>query len=118
VAKKEVWEIDLTRPAEKVYDKASKSIRERLDECFEDLEQNPSHGSNIKALTGNLKGLYRCRVGDWRVIYRLKPEHRIVEIIAILPRGDAKQGWLPKKSWAVINRKLSPSEVSKEFPEE
>jgi len=89
VAKKEVWEIDLTRPAEKVYDKASRDIRQRLDECFENLEQNPFYGNNIKALTGKLKGLYRYRIGDWRVIYRFKREQHVVEIIAILPRGDA-----------------------------
>jgi len=89
MAKKEVWEIDLTRPAERVYDKVSRSVRERLDECFGSLEQNPFHGGNIKTLTGSLKGFYRYRVGDWRVIYRLKASQRIVEIIAILPRGDA-----------------------------
>lgn len=89
MAKKEVWEIDLTRPAEKVYDKASREIRERLDDCFENLEQNPLYGNNIKALTGKLKGLCRYRVGDWRVIYRVKSEQHVVEIIAILPRGDA-----------------------------
>jgi len=89
VAKKEVWEIDLTKPAEKVYDKAAITIRQGLDDCFGNLEQNPLYGNNIKALTGKLKGLYRYRIGDWRVIYRLKREQHIVEIIAILPRGDA-----------------------------
>jgi len=89
VAKKEVWEIDLTRPAKKVYDKASKGIRQRLDDCFENLEENPRYGNNIKPLTGRLKGFYRCRIGDWRVIYRLKTVEQVVEIIAILPRGDA-----------------------------
>ncbi|MFH1944078.1 MAG: type II toxin-antitoxin system RelE/ParE family toxin [Acidobacteriota bacterium] len=38
---------------------------------------------------GQLKGLYRYRVGDLRVIFRPIKESRIVEIIAILPRGDA-----------------------------
>jgi len=89
MAEKEVWEIDLTRPAEKVYYKASSDVRQRLDDCFENLEQNPQYGNNIKALTGELKGLYRYRVGDWRVIYRLKRDLQVVEIIAILPRGDA-----------------------------
>ncbi len=89
MAKKEVWEIVLTRLAEKVYDKASKDIRQRLDDCFEDLENNPLYGNNIKALTGKLKGLSRYRVGDWRVIYRTETGKNMVEIIAILPRGDA-----------------------------
>ncbi len=87
--KKEVWEIILTKPAEKVYDKSNKEICRRLDKCFEKLEKNPLYGTNIKPLTGELKGLLRYRVGDWRVIYRIFEENNIVEIIAILPRGNA-----------------------------
>lgn len=89
MAKEKTWEIIFTRPAEKVYDKSPKDMQQRLDDCLEALEKNPFYGSNIKPLTGQLKGLYRCRVGDWRVIYRLFKEKRIVEIVAILPRGDA-----------------------------
>ena len=89
MAQKETWEIILTRPAERVYDKASANVRQRLDRCFEDLEENPPGGSNIRPLTGPLKGLYRYRVGDWRIIYRLHSERLTVEVIAILPRGDA-----------------------------
>ncbi len=89
MAEKEIWTIVLTRPAKKVYDQAGKSMRQRLDSCFEDLEENPLYGNNIKPLTGQLKGLLRYRVGDWRVIYRLAKASMEVEIIAILPRGDA-----------------------------
>jgi mRNA interferase RelE/StbE len=89
VEKEEVWEIILTKPAEKVYDKANKEIRRRLDKCFKKLEKNPLYGNNIKPLTGELKGLLRCRMGDWRVIYRLFEQSNTVEIIALLPRGNA-----------------------------
>lgn len=89
MAQEETWEIVLTRPAEKVYDKSPKDMQQRLDRCFEELEKNPSYSSNIRPLTGKLKGLYRYRVGDWRVIYQLFKEKRIVEIVAILPRGNA-----------------------------
>jgi mRNA interferase RelE/StbE len=89
VAKKKSWEIILTKPAEKVYDKVSSDMRHRLDDCFEDLEKNPLNSKNIKALTGELKGLHRFRIGDWRIICRISKKERNVEIIAILPRGDA-----------------------------
>jgi mRNA interferase RelE/StbE len=75
VAKKEIWEVILTKPAEKVYDKSGRDMRRRLDGCFEELEKSPRYGNNIKPLTGELKGLLRYRVGDWRII--------------ILPRGNA-----------------------------
>jgi len=89
VAQKVAWEIVLTKPAKRVYDKASKVIQQRLDSCFEDLEKNPIYGNSIRPLTGQLKGLIRYRIGDWRVIYRLFKEKKTVEIVAILPRGDA-----------------------------
>ncbi len=89
MAEKEIWEIVLTKPAEKVYDKSTKEIHRRLDRCFKSLEKNPHYGNNIKYLTGELKGLLRYRVGDWRVIYRLFHESNVVEIIAILHRDNA-----------------------------
>jgi mRNA interferase RelE/StbE len=64
-------------------------MHRHLDRCFETLEKNPLYGKNIKHLTGELKGLLRYRVGDWRVIYRLFQETNVVEIVAILPRGNA-----------------------------
>jgi mRNA interferase RelE/StbE len=89
VAQKEIWKIVLTRPAEKAYNKAPRDIKQRLDSCFDDIEQNPLHGNNIRPLTGKLKGLLRYRIGDWRVIYRIDRDNQSIEIIAILPRGDA-----------------------------
>lgn len=87
--KKENWEIILTKPSEKIYEKTDKETKKRLNNCFEELEKDPLYGINIKPLTGKLKGLYRYRVGDWRVIYRIFRETKVVEIIAILPRGNA-----------------------------
>lgn len=89
MAKKETREIILTKPAEKTYDKSSRDMRQKMDGCFEELEKNPLYGSDIKSLTGQLKGLYRCRVGELRVIYRLFKDTKTVEIVAVLPRGDA-----------------------------
>ena len=43
-----------------------------------------------KPLTGEFKGLYRLRVGDWRVIYEV--EQGSVTIHAIKLRRDAYKG--------------------------
>lgn len=86
---KKSWEVILTKPAEKVYNKSSKNMQLRLEQCFKNLENNPLYGPHIKPLTGKLKGLYRYRIGDWRVIYRFFKKDMSVEIIAILPRGNA-----------------------------
>jgi mRNA-degrading endonuclease RelE of RelBE toxin-antitoxin system len=89
VAEKEEWNIILTRPAERVFDRSDKQLKVQLERCFKDLEKDALYGSSIKPLVGRLKGLLRYRIGDVRVIYRMIKESRIVEIIAILPRGDA-----------------------------
>ena len=87
--KKEIWEVILTRPAEKAYDRSSRTAKIRLERCFADLEKDPLYSPNVKPLVGKLKGLYGYRIGDLRVIYRPIKESKIVEIIAILPRGKA-----------------------------
>lgn len=41
-----------------------------------------------KALSGELKGYFRLRVGQYRVIYRIEKERVVVEIIKIGIRKD------------------------------
>jgi mRNA-degrading endonuclease RelE of RelBE toxin-antitoxin system len=89
MARQESWDIFLTKPAENDYDHVTGELQEQFDHCFAALEDNPLYGTNIRPLTGSLKGLFRYRTGDWRIIYRSLRNQRIIEIIAILPRGDA-----------------------------
>ena len=42
--------------------------RQRLQKEMKTLEQWPNT-QNIKALDGQLKGSYRLRVGDWRILF-------------------------------------------------
>ena len=72
---------------EKAYDRSDRTMKLRLENCFADLEKDPLFGHSIKPLVGKLKGLYRYRIWDLRIIYRLN--NKIDEIIAILPRGNA-----------------------------
>jgi len=44
-----------------------------------------------KPLTGEFKGLYRLRVGDWRIIYDVEPGE--VTIHAIKIRRDSYKRW-------------------------
>lgn len=43
--------------------------------------------NNIKALTGNLKGCYRLRIGDYRILFTLQNE--MIYIADITHRKDA-----------------------------
>lgn len=75
--------------AEQVYSRANTQLVRRLNRCFERLQENPLQHPNIKTLKGSLSGLYRYRVGDWRVIYEVLEDEKIVNILQILQRKDA-----------------------------
>jgi mRNA interferase RelE/StbE len=83
--KKEISEVFLIKTAEKTFDKSKPDMQKRLTRALNELEQNPLHGPKIRPLTGQLKGLYRYRAGEWRVIYRLFKDNKTVKVLAILP---------------------------------
>lgn len=58
-------------------------IRSKIDQ----LAQDPfAANNNVKKLTG--RPGYRLRVGDWRVIYDVETELRILSVKRIAPRGE------------------------------
>lgn len=84
-------DVQLTRAAQKFYGNADKPLVKRLNRCFEQLSQNPHTHPNIKRLSGKLSGLYRYRVGDYRVVYEIKEDNSIVIALIIAHRGDVYQ---------------------------
>ncbi len=53
------------------------------------LRKNPYFGPNIKRLKGNYSGIYRYRIGDYRLFYEIDNEKIIVFIIDLANRKDA-----------------------------
>ena len=72
----------------KFYKSSPEDLAHRLNKCFEDLENNPFWGPNIKVLKGE-KRRYRYRVGDYRVIYGVDKDRNKVIITLIASRPSA-----------------------------
>jgi len=85
------WKIEIKPTAEKSYHKLAKRTRKRIKETLLKLEEsnNPLLQKNVRALTGQLKGDYRLRVGDWRILFTPDKQQKIIYVYAILPRGQA-----------------------------
>ena len=85
------WRIEVKPSAEKQYLKLDKTARRRLKKALRELEsaERPLLHARVRPLTGQLKGDYRVRVGDWRVLLTPDREARILHVYAVLPRGDA-----------------------------
>ena len=84
-----MYELRFDQDAIRVYKKAEVNLARRLNRCFEHLRQNPFNHPNIKRLKGPLTGLYRYRVGDWRVIYEVIQIEQVVNILQIIHRSGA-----------------------------
>ncbi|MFM6308271.1 MAG: type II toxin-antitoxin system RelE family toxin [Dolichospermum sp.] len=73
------------------FESASGTLQKKLDRCFERLKINPRNHPNIKSLKGELSGYYRYRVGDYRVIYEINDDLKLVTIIFIPHRSKVYQ---------------------------
>ncbi len=85
-----MYRLSLVRKAQKFYEKADTSLARRLNQCFDQLRQDPYGSTNIKLLHGTFEGCFRYRVGDWRVVYRInegpggEPDDETEGIITVL----------------------------------
>ena len=84
------WRIEVKPTVEKQYLKLDKPAKLRIQSALLELEQaeNPLLHHAVRNLTGKLKGDYRLRVGDWRVLFTPDRAEKIIYVYAILPRGD------------------------------
>ena len=60
-----------------------------LEYVYPVLRKNPFFGPNIKKLKGKYKEIYRFRIGDYRLFYKIEEIKVIVFIIDIENRKDA-----------------------------
>ncbi len=65
-------------------------MRKRLKGALQELEkeENPFSHPSVRPLTGELKGDFRMRAGEWRVLFTPDKDTEVLQVYAILPRGD------------------------------
>ncbi len=81
------WQIIIHRKAEKAIKRLDGDILERIRHAIRELGNDP-RPMGYKKLTG-YEGLYRIRVGDWRIIYAIEDNQLIILVLEISPRGGA-----------------------------
>jgi mRNA interferase RelE/StbE len=79
------WRIVFARTAERELARLSSDAQLRVASGIRSLEGDP-----ISTSTKRLKGRreFRLRVGDYRVLYRLEHQNRVLTIVAIGHRRD------------------------------
>ena len=77
---------NISKSAEKALDKMDFQTKTRILGGIMGLFVEPPQG-DIKSLKGQLAGLYRLRVGSWRIVYEIT--ENAINIIDVTPRGGA-----------------------------
>jgi addiction module RelE/StbE family toxin len=85
------WSLAFTPTFKKAIAAADRKLQGRILGAVSELSSEPlmPHGDTIKPLTGEFKGLWRYRVGDYRLIYRPTAEGKCVVLLDFAPRGAA-----------------------------
>lgn len=81
-----MYEIILRRAPEKYLEKSTPKTKRLFGEYFIKLETNPY--DIAVPLQGNLKGMHKVSVGNKRMMILINEFEKMVNILAIGPRGD------------------------------
>jgi mRNA interferase RelE/StbE len=84
-----VWRIELTASAEKSLSKLDRTAAKRITTFLrERIASADDPKSSGKALAGQLAGLWRYRVGDYRLICEIEDGRLLILVVTIGHRSD------------------------------
>jgi mRNA interferase RelE/StbE len=85
------WKLELSKDSWKYLEKLGKRSGLRILDRLEDLceKENPVFQKDVRPLAGKLKGFYRLRIGDLRVIFEIDCTEKRIGFLAIVPRESA-----------------------------
>ncbi len=85
------WTIEIKPTAVKSYKKLDKKTKKRIKKALTELKdsENPLKLTNTKLLSGKLKGDYRIKIGDYRILFTPDVKKQIIYVYAILSSEGA-----------------------------
>lgn len=82
------WTIELDDGARRAFRKIAREPADRITRYLEELTALEDPRQRGKALTGSLKGLWRYRVGDYRIVVRIYDERLVVLVLTLAHRRE------------------------------
>ncbi len=84
------YRVEFTRRARRDLGRAPTWLVRRVVELVSTLEENPvPHVGWEGRELGGMGGLYRGRVGDYRIVYVVNDSEGVVTVLRVTSRGDA-----------------------------
>lgn len=82
------WNVELTEKSARQLKKLDKSTQRRIVSFLRELEGLDDPHTRGKALTGNLRGLWRYRVGDYRLVCSVEGDRLLVLVLSVGHRSE------------------------------
>ncbi|WP_412896095.1 type II toxin-antitoxin system RelE family toxin [Bacillus sp. 1P02SD] len=82
------YKIVLSKSAEKFIRKQDRIRKKQIMKILDSLKSAPYKSPNVKPIKGSDFEDYRCRFGDFRMIYRIENEILTIIVLDIGSRGD------------------------------
>jgi len=83
-----MYKVILHKNAAKYYRNADKKLQGRINTAVDIILENPRYHVHIKKLEGELKDIYRYRLGNLRILYEVHQDIKTIRIKAIEARGS------------------------------
>ena len=85
------WSVAFSKAALKRLKKTETSVRLRILEHLNQLSvlDDPLRHRDVRSLSGKLEGVYRLRVGKYRVILEVDTASKSIKVMLVEPRGSA-----------------------------
>ena len=81
------YRVLFTKQAQKEFLKLNKDIRSRIDKAITTkLYKNP--GQHLIALHGSLRGMYKFRVGEYRLVCKREDDKLIILVLTVKHRRE------------------------------
>lgn len=86
------WACNFTEDAQKDLDTLPRAIQKRVARVVDSMEADPFQG-NVKALAGpEWKGVFRRRMGSYRLLFTADHAKKTVFVVRILIRSEKTYG--------------------------
>ena len=72
------WSVEFTPRAEKALKQLDRSVRKRVLGKLREIQRADDPRDFLKPMTGPLAGMFRLRVGDYRVIVDIQDERCVI----------------------------------------
>jgi len=77
------WDFQLAKAAERAFRSLPEKDKARINRALNEMKDNPLSG-DVVPLKREYKGLFRRRVGSWRIIFEIDPKNWLVLVHEIL----------------------------------